>query len=118
MSLWAWLIGWSAFALPLAIASFRGWAPRRVRSRTTPWGMPPRLVRVDDLACSPMTVLSRVWQRSGRHGGPRRIQPLGPRLHPQSPSLAQPERPQRPPRRQFATRRQAPLGHQAEACRR
>ncbi|WP_326661280.1 hypothetical protein [Streptomyces canus] len=39
MSLWAWLIGWSAFALPLAIASFRGWAPRRVRSRTTPWGI-------------------------------------------------------------------------------
>ena len=39
MFLWAWLIGWSAFVLPLSIASLRGWAPRRVRSRTTPWGI-------------------------------------------------------------------------------
>lgn len=39
MFLWFWLIGWSAFALPLAIASLRGWAPKRVRSRTTPWGI-------------------------------------------------------------------------------
>jgi hypothetical protein len=37
--LWFWLIGWSAFALPLAIASLRGWAPRRVRQRTSPWGI-------------------------------------------------------------------------------
>ncbi len=36
---WLWLIGWSAFALPLAIASLRGWAPRRVRRRTSPWGI-------------------------------------------------------------------------------
>ncbi|MFE7839531.1 hypothetical protein ACFU53_26795 [Streptomyces sp. NPDC057474] len=35
--LWLWLIGWSAFALPPAIASLRGWAPKRVRSRTSPW---------------------------------------------------------------------------------
>ncbi|MDX2757160.1 MULTISPECIES: hypothetical protein [Streptomyces] len=39
MFLWLWLIGWSAFALPLAIASLRGWAPKRVRSRTSPWGL-------------------------------------------------------------------------------
>lgn len=39
MFLWAWLIGWSAFVLPLSIASLRGWAPKRVRSRTTPWGI-------------------------------------------------------------------------------
>ncbi|MFF6996085.1 hypothetical protein ACFY93_14235 [Streptomyces sp. NPDC008313] len=39
MFLWAWLIGWSAFVLPLSIASLRGWAPRRVRSRTTPWSI-------------------------------------------------------------------------------
>lgn len=37
--LWLWLIGWSAFALPLAIASLRGWAPKRVRHRTSPWGI-------------------------------------------------------------------------------
>ncbi|WP_340377611.1 hypothetical protein U5640_22740 [Streptomyces sp. SS7] len=37
--LWAWLIGWSAFVLPLSIASLRGWAPRRVRRRTTPWSI-------------------------------------------------------------------------------
>jgi hypothetical protein len=37
--LWAWLIGWSAFVLPLSIASLRGWAPRWVRRRTTPWGI-------------------------------------------------------------------------------
>ncbi|MCQ9177661.1 hypothetical protein KMT30_01040 [Streptomyces sp. IBSBF 2953] len=36
---WLWLIGWSAFALPLAIASLRGWAPARVRRRTSPWGI-------------------------------------------------------------------------------
>ncbi|TQJ92530.1 hypothetical protein FBY22_3401 [Streptomyces sp. SLBN-31] len=36
---WIWLITWSAFVLPLAIASLRGWAPRRVRSRTSPWGI-------------------------------------------------------------------------------
>ncbi|WP_327312668.1 hypothetical protein [Streptomyces sp. NBC_01235] len=39
MFLWLWLIGWSAFVLPLSVASLRGWAPRRVRSRTTPWGI-------------------------------------------------------------------------------
>lgn len=37
--LWLWLIGWSAFALPLAIASLRGWAPKSARRRTTPWGI-------------------------------------------------------------------------------
>ncbi|MXM63889.1 hypothetical protein GR925_10615 [Streptomyces sp. HUCO-GS316] len=37
--LWLWLIGWSAFALPLAIASLRGWAPMWVRRRTSPWGI-------------------------------------------------------------------------------
>jgi len=37
--LWLWLIGWSAFALPLAFASLRGWAPKSVRRRTTPWGI-------------------------------------------------------------------------------
>lgn len=39
MFLWLWLIGWSAFALPLAVASLRGWAPKRVRSRTSPWSI-------------------------------------------------------------------------------
>ncbi|MFF6880245.1 MULTISPECIES: hypothetical protein [unclassified Streptomyces] len=39
MFLWLWLIGWSAFALPLAIASLRGWAPKQVRRRTSPWGI-------------------------------------------------------------------------------
>ena len=39
MFLWSWLIGWSAFVLPLSVASLQGWAPRRVRSRTTPWGI-------------------------------------------------------------------------------
>lgn len=39
MFLWLWPIGWSAFVLPLSIASLRGWAPKRVRSRTTPWGI-------------------------------------------------------------------------------
>ncbi|MGW3652076.1 hypothetical protein [Streptomyces sp. NPDC000878] len=37
--LWLWLAGWSAFVLPLSVASLRGWAPKRVRSRTTPWGI-------------------------------------------------------------------------------
>jgi hypothetical protein len=37
--LWLWLIGWSAFALPLAVASLRGWAPKRVRRRTSPWSI-------------------------------------------------------------------------------
>ncbi|GAA3791749.1 hypothetical protein ACFS5L_06635 [Streptomyces phyllanthi] len=37
--LWFWLVGWSAFALPLAISSLRGWAPKRVRRRTSPWGI-------------------------------------------------------------------------------
>jgi hypothetical protein len=35
----AWLIGWSAFVLPRAIGSLRGWAPKGVRRRTTPWGI-------------------------------------------------------------------------------
>ncbi|MCL6738515.1 hypothetical protein [Streptomyces neyagawaensis] len=39
MFLWLWLIGWSAFVLPLAVASLRGWAPKRVRSRTSPWSI-------------------------------------------------------------------------------
>ncbi|WP_189787897.1 hypothetical protein [Streptomyces capitiformicae] len=39
MFLWLWPIGWSAFALPLAIASLRGWAPKSVRRRITPWGI-------------------------------------------------------------------------------
>ncbi|WP_405954908.1 hypothetical protein [Streptomyces phaeochromogenes] len=39
MFLWLWLIGWSVFVLPLAIASLRGWAPKSVRRRTTPWGI-------------------------------------------------------------------------------
>lgn len=43
---WLWLIGWSAFALPLAIALLRGWAPKRVRSRTSPWGLRVRGVAV------------------------------------------------------------------------
>jgi hypothetical protein len=37
--LWFWLIGWSAFVLPLAVALLRGWAPKRVRSRTSPWSI-------------------------------------------------------------------------------
>lgn len=36
---WVWLITWSVFVVPLAVASLRGWAPRRVRSRTSPWGI-------------------------------------------------------------------------------
>ncbi|WNZ07031.1 hypothetical protein [Streptomyces sp. 11x1] len=39
MFLWLWLIGWSAFALPVAVASLRGWAPKRVRRRTSPWAI-------------------------------------------------------------------------------
>ncbi|MGW3413133.1 hypothetical protein [Streptomyces sp. NPDC000888] len=39
MFLWLGLIGWSAVVLPLAIASLRGWAPKSVRRRTTPWGI-------------------------------------------------------------------------------
>ncbi|WP_159038121.1 hypothetical protein [Streptomyces sp. WM6386] len=39
MFLWLWLIGWSAFVLPLAIASLRGWAPKRIQNRTSPWGV-------------------------------------------------------------------------------
>ncbi|MDW4909088.1 hypothetical protein RB628_28070 [Streptomyces sp. ADMS] len=39
MFLWLWLVGWSAFVLPLSVATLRGWAPKRVRSRTTPWGI-------------------------------------------------------------------------------
>ena len=31
------ICGYSAFALPLAIAALRGWAPRRMRRRTAPW---------------------------------------------------------------------------------
>ncbi|MGW0495948.1 hypothetical protein ACWD0Z_11100 [Streptomyces sp. NPDC003007] len=46
MFLWIWLIGWSACALPLAIASLRGWAPERVRRRTSPWGIRVRGVAV------------------------------------------------------------------------
>ncbi|MEV7891889.1 hypothetical protein ACWD3I_47765 [Streptomyces sp. NPDC002817] len=38
MFLWLWLICWSAFVLPLAIASLRGWAPKWARPRTTAWG--------------------------------------------------------------------------------
>lgn len=34
-----WLADWSAFVLPLSVASLRGWAPKRVRGRTTPWGI-------------------------------------------------------------------------------
>ncbi|WP_432044225.1 hypothetical protein [Streptomyces cadmiisoli] len=37
--LWLWLIGWPAFALPVAVASLQGWAPKRVRSRTSPWSI-------------------------------------------------------------------------------
>ena len=36
---WGWLIGWSVFVLPLAIASLRGCAPKSARRRTTPWGI-------------------------------------------------------------------------------
>ncbi|MER5209349.1 hypothetical protein ABT063_01805 [Streptomyces sp. NPDC002838] len=39
MLLWIWLVAWAVFVLPLAIASLRGWAHRRVRDRTTPWGI-------------------------------------------------------------------------------
>ncbi|WP_416978181.1 hypothetical protein [Streptomyces sp. T028] len=39
MFLWVWVVGWSAFVLPLSIASLQGWAPKRVRSRTTSWGI-------------------------------------------------------------------------------
>ncbi|WP_128379996.1 hypothetical protein [Streptomyces cavernae] len=39
MFLWFWLIGWSAFTLPLAISSLRGSASKRVRRRTSPWGI-------------------------------------------------------------------------------
>ncbi|MDH6566823.1 hypothetical protein M2160_001844 [Streptomyces sp. SAI-117] len=39
MFTWLWLIGWSVVTLPLAAASLRGWAPRRVRRRTSPWGI-------------------------------------------------------------------------------
>ncbi|MEU0112622.1 hypothetical protein ABZ137_02570 [Streptomyces bobili] len=31
------IVGFSAFALPLAIATLRGWAPHRIRGRTVPW---------------------------------------------------------------------------------
>ncbi|MFF3289078.1 hypothetical protein [Streptomyces sp. NPDC003023] len=36
------VIGWSAFVLPLAIALLRGWAPGRVRRRVSPWGIQVR----------------------------------------------------------------------------
>ncbi|MBT2368136.1 hypothetical protein J7E88_23155 [Streptomyces sp. ISL-10] len=42
MFTWLFVIGWSAFALPLAIAMLRGWAPRRVRRRISPWGIQVR----------------------------------------------------------------------------
>ncbi|MEV1067048.1 hypothetical protein [Streptomyces sp. NPDC050263] len=31
------IVGFSAFALPLAIATLRGWAPHRIRRRTARW---------------------------------------------------------------------------------
>ncbi|MFJ8112481.1 hypothetical protein [Streptomyces sp. NPDC096132] len=34
-----WLCGWSLLALPLALASWRGWAPRWVRLRLSPAGV-------------------------------------------------------------------------------
>ncbi|MFG2560118.1 hypothetical protein [Streptomyces sp. NPDC048496] len=36
---WLWLVVWSAFALPLAAASLRGWVPRWVRHSTSSWGI-------------------------------------------------------------------------------
>ncbi|MFF8536952.1 hypothetical protein ACF07B_34175 [Streptomyces sp. NPDC015532] len=39
MFVWLWIAVWSAFVLPLSIASLRGWAPKRVRNRTSPWGI-------------------------------------------------------------------------------
>ncbi|WP_371658262.1 hypothetical protein [Streptomyces sp. NBC_00280] len=39
MAVWLWLVGWSVFVLPLSVASLRGWAAKRVRGRTTPWGI-------------------------------------------------------------------------------
>ncbi|MEW2486764.1 hypothetical protein [Streptomyces sp. NPDC048411] len=39
MFTWLWLVFWSAFALPLAVASLRGWAPRWIRRSTSPWGI-------------------------------------------------------------------------------
>ncbi|WP_191971866.1 hypothetical protein [Streptomyces luteolifulvus] len=41
---WLWACGWSALALPLAIASLRGWAPKQVRRRTAPWEIRVRAV--------------------------------------------------------------------------
>ncbi|WP_432043350.1 hypothetical protein [Streptomyces cadmiisoli] len=37
MYIWLWVIGTSAIVLPLAIAALRGWVPKGVRHRTTPW---------------------------------------------------------------------------------
>ncbi|MFF6781475.1 hypothetical protein [Streptomyces sp. NPDC012510] len=77
MFLWLWLIGWSAFALPVAIASLRGWAPKRVRSRTSPWairvrgvallvmwlgGLTGPLLRWSDLAAEDASFLASVAQ--------------------------------------------------------
>jgi len=39
-----WVIGWSVFVLPLAVAALRGWAPRWVRRRVSPWGVRVRAV--------------------------------------------------------------------------
>ena len=48
--------GYCAFALPLAIAALRGWAPRRVRRRTAPWVIRVRGVALLVLWASAMVV--------------------------------------------------------------
>lgn len=55
-----WLCGWSALALPLAIASLRGWAPRWTRRHISSWGIRVRGVSLLVLWASAMiTPLAR-----------------------------------------------------------
>ncbi|MFI6012603.1 hypothetical protein ACIBAG_27945 [Streptomyces sp. NPDC051243] len=58
---WLWVLGWSALALPLAIASLRGWAPKRVRRHVSPWGIRVRGIALLVFWASGMVVPLARW---------------------------------------------------------
>ncbi|MFI1358083.1 hypothetical protein ACH4TV_31540 [Streptomyces sp. NPDC020898] len=58
---WLWLLGWSALALPLAIASLRGWAPKWTRHQISPWGIRVRGVALLVFWASGMVVPLARW---------------------------------------------------------
>ncbi|WP_328360199.1 hypothetical protein OG800_24165 [Streptomyces sp. NBC_00445] len=56
-----WVLSWSVLALPLAIATLRGWAPQWMRRHITPWGLRVRGVALLVFWASGMVVPLTRW---------------------------------------------------------